>query len=206
MGYILRLPSINAPTDKEKIEQLRTYLYQTVKDIEFSLNALESNASPVMVQQRETDVNAIFAVMKPLIIRSTDILNAYYDVIKDRLDGFYVPIDGYYRHRMVDGDIIEYVGDCQLGTTYIATDENTEGLPNGFVHCVGTVQKIVNRAIIQLTDIDTNRMASISCVEGEWQEEWKLFLPYEEPEPDPDEPTEDDEEKEPTEDEIGGEK
>lgn len=199
MGYILRLPSINAPTDTEKIEQLRTYLYQTVKDIEFSLNALESNASPVMVQQRDIDVNSIFPVIKQLIIRSTDILNAYYDVIKDRLDGFYVPIDGYYRHLRVDGDILEYTGDCQMGTTYIVTDGNTEGLPDNFVHCVGTIQKITNRAIIQITDIDTNIMASKSCVEGEWQDEWKLFLPYEEPEPD-------DEEDEPIDDEpTGGE-
>lgn len=89
MIFDIRLPSITAPTDAGKIEEIRSYLFQTVKEINFALNSIDG-VNPTEVESKEVDVNSLFAALKPMIIRSADILNTYYDIIKNRLDDYYV--------------------------------------------------------------------------------------------------------------------
>ena len=94
MGYILRLPSITAPTDTEKIEQIRRYLYSTIKEINWALNTLDS-ATPGTVEANEVSAGSTFSMIKPMIIKSGDIINAYYDVMKPRFDDIYVSKEHY---------------------------------------------------------------------------------------------------------------
>lgn len=90
MSLILRLPSITAQSDTEKIEQIRRYLYQTVKEINWALGSLDT--TPVSEREyKEIDGESMFSVLKPLIIKSADIINNYYGIIKGRLDGIYAP-------------------------------------------------------------------------------------------------------------------
>lgn len=99
MGTDLRYPYITGKTDKEQLGQIKSYLHQLVGQLQFALNEVGSS-STVMVQaaQKSTspaptvtvDPVATFSSIKSLIIKSADIVNAYYQEINSRLEGIYV--------------------------------------------------------------------------------------------------------------------
>lgn len=99
MALNLRLPNINGLSEKEQLAQIRSYLHQLVGELEFAFSTLgTSSDSIVITSQRgnssESSANmsgsAMFSVLKPLIIKSADIVDAYYDKITKKLEGVYV--------------------------------------------------------------------------------------------------------------------
>lgn len=103
MSIELRLPNITANTDAGKLIQIQSYLYQTVQQLNYALGTIESGTSgKVLYTGKGTggaggsggvspeDAVVTFNSLKGLIIKSADIVNAYYDVISTRLEGLYV--------------------------------------------------------------------------------------------------------------------
>lgn len=100
MGLDLRLPNITAQTEREQLSQIKSYLYQLASQLQWALNASDiSSASRqvviqapknVVAQSKEEDAETTFNSLKPLIIKSAEIVEAYYDEISYRLDGSYV--------------------------------------------------------------------------------------------------------------------
>ena len=100
MALNLRLPNINGKSEKEQIQEIRRYLYQLVGDLEFAFNAPGSSSDSVVISspqggksQSSTNnmsASAMFSVLKPLIIKSADIVDAYYEKITKKLEGLYV--------------------------------------------------------------------------------------------------------------------
>lgn len=100
MGLDLRLPNITGTTEKEQLIQIKSYLYQLAQQLQWGLNTIEtssvSNQVPsqasqrVIVQGKEENAEATFNSLKALIIKSADIVDAYYDEITTRLEGMYV--------------------------------------------------------------------------------------------------------------------
>lgn len=173
MGFILRLPSIDALTDREKIEQMRTYLYTTVKEIEYALNTLDTTETKVVVS--EVDAASIFATIKPMIIRSSDIINSYYEIMKARLSDLFLAN----RHELVSGSITQFAESMQKEYALIYTDSTTTSLPEGFESgCVGEIHKIGSKAIIKLTDLSSGNIACNSYANNEWKG-WKFMIPEE---------------------------
>lgn len=96
----IRLPNINAPTEAGQLLQIRSYLYQFAEQLQWALNTIETGGSlsgGIVTQssgsvstggQTETEKN--FNQIKSLIIKSADIVNAYYEQINARLKGQYV--------------------------------------------------------------------------------------------------------------------
>ena len=97
----IRLPNITADTERGKLEQIRSYLYQMACDLNFALgtaqqSATESQKPPVSAKQATgAAAQAVFPEIKSLIIKSADIVNAYYDEISKRLEGVYVAESDY---------------------------------------------------------------------------------------------------------------
>lgn len=100
MGIELRMPSITG-TEREQLSQIRSYLYQFIPQLEWALNHIDSSAaSNYVVQQAPNrkpqqttapiDTEVAFDALKPLIIKSADIVQAYYEEISTRLEGLYV--------------------------------------------------------------------------------------------------------------------
>lgn len=94
----LRLPNIYG-TDREQLAQMRSYLYQLVQELQFALSETNTSSSTYVVNQApkqtsstdiESSAEATFNSVKSLIIKSADIVNAYYEEISRRLDGEYV--------------------------------------------------------------------------------------------------------------------
>ena len=95
MATELRYPSFNARTESEK--QLHSYLHQLVDQLQFALNNIGTTASTVYqstpkYQQKSatTSASVDFDTIKALIIKSADIVDAYYQEISSRLEGMYV--------------------------------------------------------------------------------------------------------------------
>lgn len=97
----LRLPNIKG-NDKEQLVQIRSYLYQLAEQLQFALNNISpstSTSSSVVQPQREKntspspqslDAEVAFDKLKPFIIKSADIVNAYYEEISVMMSGSYV--------------------------------------------------------------------------------------------------------------------
>lgn len=102
MSIELRLPKITATSEREQLLQLKSYLYQLTEQLQIALNiANEPNGSAaqqVVIQATNTptvapppvDAAVTFAALKPFIIKSADIVEAYYEEINKKLEGLYV--------------------------------------------------------------------------------------------------------------------
>ena len=100
MGLDLRLPNITGTTEKEQLTQIKSYLYQFAQQLQWAMNTIETpsvsqqvvnqTSQKVIVQTKEEDAEATFSSLKALIIKSADIVDAYYDEISTRLEGMYV--------------------------------------------------------------------------------------------------------------------
>lgn len=98
----LRLPNITATTTEGQVSQLKTYLYQLTNQLNFALKSAESiekekgysslSASKKSTQEKTDEEKAqeTFFNVKNLIIKSADIVNAYYEEINKKLSGVYV--------------------------------------------------------------------------------------------------------------------
>lgn len=103
MSFDIKLPNISATTDRGQIEQIRGYLYQLVEQLKWALNSIESGGTNVLQpgskstakEVPEKEAQATFNSIKSLIIRSADIIEAYYEEIKERFEGEYVAKSSY---------------------------------------------------------------------------------------------------------------
>ena len=97
----IRRPNINAPTPEGKIKQIESYLYQLTNQLNFAIKATE-NPSVVTVKDQDgnevsgsTNAEKTFFMVKDLIIKSADIVNAYYETISRKLSGQYVAVSDF---------------------------------------------------------------------------------------------------------------
>lgn len=101
MTIDLRLPNITAPTEAGKLQQLQSYMHQLVEQLNWALNNIDSvgvqtnaNASTAVSKAQENSSNddpiGTFNSVKGLIIKSAEIVNAYYEEINTKLEGLYV--------------------------------------------------------------------------------------------------------------------
>lgn len=102
----IRLPNINGSTDRAQLEQIKRYLFQFAEDLNFAVNALENNQSTISKQitasvessakaKTPESLNEQFNSLKPLIIKSADIVNSYYEEINSLLKGEYEALSDY---------------------------------------------------------------------------------------------------------------
>jgi uncharacterized phage infection (PIP) family protein YhgE len=100
MGVDFRYPKINEKaTDREQLTQIRSYLHQLVDQLQWAMNTIDTapNSSIIMPTvssgyraSGSGDGEVSFANLKSLIIKSADIIDAYYGEINKRLEGVYV--------------------------------------------------------------------------------------------------------------------
>ena len=108
-SFDFRYPTITGATEKEQLAHMKTYIHQLVDQLKWALNSADlSQGNYVVVQQKtinngsnhasamslnvmdEESVQAHFNEIKPLIIKSDEIIEAYYSAINTRLESLYV--------------------------------------------------------------------------------------------------------------------
>ena len=99
MSIDFRLPNITAKDEAGQLKQMQSYLFQLVEQLNYAMKTVEGGTSGAVVytdktasvaDTDDTKVLATFNSIKALIIKSADIVNAYYDAINKRLIGIYV--------------------------------------------------------------------------------------------------------------------
>lgn len=100
MGLDLRMPNITGTTEREQLAQVKSYLLQLVPQLQWALSTLETSSAVntvtthtsqnVVIEKKEKDAETTFNELKALIIKSADIVDAYYEEIERRLSGMYV--------------------------------------------------------------------------------------------------------------------
>lgn len=99
MSIQIKTPNITAASDRERLAQIQSYLYQMAQQLQWAFNTIETGgvsaenniASPIgKTAKVSIDAETTFATLKNLIIKSADIMDAYYEKINKRLEGEYV--------------------------------------------------------------------------------------------------------------------
>ena len=111
----IRLPNITATTERGQLEQIRSYLYQFAQQLNYALNNLDGKGAEIAQkaeassQQKNSveQAQATFSEVKSLIIKSADIVNAYYEEISHRLDGLYVAESDFGKYKEETSAVFE---------------------------------------------------------------------------------------------------
>ena len=100
MSIDFRFPNITAKDEAGQLIQMRSYLHQLVEQLNYAMKTVESGSSGAVAYQgkaasvsggsEEINPHTTFNSIKSLIIKSADIVNAYYETINARLKGLYV--------------------------------------------------------------------------------------------------------------------
>lgn len=99
MGFDFRFPTITGQSEREQLSQFKSYMHQLVEQLNWAFNNIDTSSSNSVVyapngtgqaMTKSEDAGATFNAIKPLIIKSADIVSAYYEEINSRLEGEYV--------------------------------------------------------------------------------------------------------------------
>lgn len=98
MSLELRLPNLTGKTEKEQLEQIKGYLFSTIRQLNWALQTIEQNEeqTKVVVERMEAKASSpdaaqdLFNTQKNLIIKDADIVQAYGDKISKDLESVYV--------------------------------------------------------------------------------------------------------------------
>ena len=145
MSIDVRLPNINGRTDTEQLAQIRSYLYQFAEQIQWALNTIESGNSTGAAPKAtgtgkasaKEDPVSNFNQLKGLIIKSADIVTAYYERISELLK-----LSGYYTASSDFGEFSE-----KTNQTLEANSTNIEQLFTNLQQITDTVDGLYDSVI-----------------------------------------------------------
>ncbi len=134
MSIDIRLPNITASTEAGKLQQMQSYMYQLVEQLNWALNTVQSaqegNTSAVVYQQKEPatpqEAEDTFNSIKALIIKSADIVKAYEETILTDFNG-------------------KYFADSDFGTYLEETNKKVEENSKGVTETYTRVESIDSR-------------------------------------------------------------
>lgn len=139
----LRMPNITATTPQGQMEQVRSYLFQMVQQLNYSLKAVEDKAVAAQSAAEgaaKTEVEkaqGTFNSIKGLIIKSADIVNAYYEVINAQLQG-------------------EYVAQSEFGTFQQTTEADIQANSEAIEQNYTNLQQVLTDLEVRVNEIAAN--------------------------------------------------
>ena len=133
MSIDFRLPNITAKDEAGQLLQMKSYLHQLVEQLNYAMKTVESSSSGAVAYQNkattaaageDAKAQATFNSIKSLIIKSADIVNAYYESINARLKGL-------------------YVAESDFGTYTEKTDAKIEGNSTAIAQHYENIQRLI---------------------------------------------------------------
>ena len=155
MGLELRFPNITAQSEREQLSQVKSYLYQLVGQLQWALSSLEGvTTETTALSQKITSLDeamkpkASFDSIKSLIIKSADIVQAYYEEINRRLVG-------------------KYVAQSDFGVFSEQTRQDIKETSEGIERTFANIQQIVKDGIeVALAEVKAHIHSGIIDYEG----------------------------------------
>lgn len=169
MGYDIRKPMITAPTAEGQITQIKSYLIQLVEQLNFALQTLESgagNVSPTTAGEAPLKLTqGLFSEIKSLIMKSSDIVNAYFAQMEPLIceseklfDKIGKDIEGHDTAEVSHADIRALIEEL---TKKINSLEGGTGGEDGVSPTV-EVSKTGSVTTITITDVNGTKTATIN--------------------------------------------
>ena len=132
------LPHLSG-SDTQKLSQLQSYLYRLVEQLNNTdLAVTHSAPAPAAIPQKTPFEQ--FSSIKSLIIKSADIVNAYYDAIEKRLQGLYVAESDFGVYREETSALLQ-ANAKELSALF----ENTESIESMLSDIEGGLSKVTAR-------------------------------------------------------------
>ena len=146
MSSDIRLPNITADRPEEQLQQIKSYLYQFAEQLKWGLSSLDSGTvelrsitGPVLSSGSggasggltEEQTRDAFAALKPLIVKSADIVNAYEEVIERHLSGEFVAVSDFGEYQQRTDALI--TANSSAITQHYTEWNNWKGATEGYI-------------------------------------------------------------------------
>ncbi len=105
MTYEFRFPNITGATTQEQMVQMRSYMHQLVEQLNWAMSNIDHVQTQVVnnvnrtinesANKEDPDIEVTFSALKPLIIKSAEIVQAYYEEMNTRFVGEYVAVSDF---------------------------------------------------------------------------------------------------------------
>lgn len=174
-SYDIQLPNITAETLKGELDQLKSYLYQTVGTLNWALNTIVSDSREVVQSELQKvseesaspeKAQATFDEIKALIIKSADIVEAYEQKMKVTFDDEYAAQSDYGAFKQNATATLEAHGsDINAHSTAIQSlDTATSGLQTRMTDAEFDINGLEGAvsAKVSVTENNTTKAASWS--------------------------------------------
>lgn len=173
MGVDIRLPQINAPTEREQLLQIKSYLFQLAGQLQWALTNVDTSNNTVVVTpvvrssskgsgQGATSAEEAFTLIKPLIIKSADIVNAYYEEINKKLVGEYVAISDFGTfEENTSQDIFE------TSTNITRTFRNIQEIKTGMDSSFEALSGELGEVDAKVTDVEKSITTELQSIKTE---------------------------------------
>lgn len=168
----LRLPQITGTTEREMCAQIKSYLFQLVEQLQWALKNMDSSeVKEKVVVMSTTNTQAIataeatFNSIKALIIKSADIVDAYYEEISKRLEGRYVAQSDFgIFEEQTSQDV--YENSTNLNRTFAHIQEIREGMDSSLEGLSAEIGEVDSKVKDVETDITNELQALKSSLEA----------------------------------------
>lgn len=159
MELKLRYPNITGTNEREQIEQIKRYLFQLVDELQLAGNGAQSTSGTIISsQQRGSSLSSsganakeIFSALKPLIIKSADIVDAYYEKISTKFEGKYVAKSDFGTYKEQTAQVIE-----ENSTAIEQTFTNIQTIDTDLQGVFTDVQTVGNKLSNEVSGIKQN--------------------------------------------------
>lgn len=160
MSIDIRLPNITAKDEAGQLQQVKSYLHQLVEQLNWALMTIESGSSSSIVDTKGNPVSvattdkddpvSTFNDIKALIIKSAEIVNAYYEKINARLEGVYVAESDFGKYTVQTAHDIEVNSDAieQAFDNIQVISSSVEGVENSLIE----VKAYINSGLLYYDD------------------------------------------------------
>jgi hypothetical protein len=172
MGIDIRSPNITASTEREQLLQMKSYLFQLAEQLQWALQNVDTSNKSVVVaptakslassSQEKPSAEATFGSIKALIIKSADIVNAYYEEINKKLEGQYVAISDFgIFSEQTSQEIVEN------STNINRTFNNIQEIQTGFAASVGSLAGEIGQVSSKVGEVETNLLADLKTIKDD---------------------------------------
>lgn len=180
MGVNLRFPNITGTSEREQLAQMRSYLHQLVGELQWALNNVSeggvytpsggsgaSSSTPTSLTGKTA-----FEAIKPLIIKSADIVQAYYDSISTKLEGQYVAVSDFgtfveQTEQKIEQNSTSTTQRFENIQVIITRHDSDISLIDGTLKTIGEDVSYQQQAIVTINKSIEDLDGSIALVEGD---------------------------------------
>lgn len=170
MGIDIRQPNINAKTEAE--QQIKSYLIQLAEQLNWALKNIDTSNNTVVVtptpkslissSQTTASAEATFGSIKALIIKSADIVNAYYEEINKKLEGQYVAQSDFgIFEEQTSQDVYEN------STNINRTFNNVQEIKSGMDSSIEALSDEIGEVDSKVAEVEENTSTEIQSLKAE---------------------------------------